>query len=110
MRGWAMNWGTLDTNGQLALAALVVAIVALGFALAANFPGLKGALVVFRDAVLWLAMCVVIGSVALVIWHQAAKATVATHTTEVRPASTPAPSESREQVFRRHTIASQKTP
>ena len=65
-----MFLAALDSNGKMALAALVIAVIALLFSLVANFPGLKGAAVVFRDAVLWLAMCLVLGGGSLFVWKQ----------------------------------------
>ena len=55
---------------QLALAALVCSVAALFFSLVAAFPGLKLVLAAIRDAVLWLALVLVLGGVGYVLWQE----------------------------------------
>jgi hypothetical protein len=57
-------------SNQLALAAFVCSVVALGFSLVAAFPGLKVLLATIRDAVLWLALALVLGGVGYVLWQE----------------------------------------
>lgn len=62
----------MDANlsTQLALAALVCSMAALGFSLVAAFPGLKLLLAAIRDAVLWLALVLVLGGLGYVLWQE----------------------------------------
>ena len=53
------------------VAALVVAVVALGFSVTNAFPGLKTLLAVARDGILWLALFFVLGGVGFVVWNRA---------------------------------------
>jgi len=55
---------------QLSLAALIVAVIALGVSSSAAFPGLKSLLLVVRDGVLWLALFFVVGGAGFVIWQR----------------------------------------
>jgi hypothetical protein len=56
-------------NTQLSLAALVVALIALGVSSMGAFPGLKTGLLVVRDGVLWLALFFVLGGAGFVVWQ-----------------------------------------
>jgi hypothetical protein len=55
---------------QMTIAALVCSGAALFFSLIAAFPGLKVVLAAVRDGVLWLALFLVLGGVAFVVWQQ----------------------------------------
>lgn len=57
-------------HNQMSLAALVVALLALGFSSLAAFPGLKSMLVVVRDGVLWLALFFVLGGAGFIVWQR----------------------------------------
>jgi hypothetical protein len=62
----------MDANlsTQLALAALVCSVAALFFSLVAAFPGLKLLLALIRDAVLWVALVLVLGGLGYVLWQE----------------------------------------
>jgi|GEM_PF-2268578 hypothetical protein len=54
----------------ISVAALCVSVAALGFSVMNAFPGLKTALAVFRDGVLWLALFFVLGGVSFIVWQR----------------------------------------
>ena len=62
----------MDANlqAQISLAALACSVIALFFSMVAAFPGLKAVLAAVRDGVLWLALLVVLGGVAFVVWQR----------------------------------------
>lgn len=60
----------VSLSAQLALAALVFSLAAFFFSLVAAFPGLKVLLAAIRDAVLWLALLLVLGGVGYVLWQE----------------------------------------
>lgn len=55
---------------QLTIAALTCSVVALFFSLLAAFPGLKHVLTAVRDGVLWVALFLILGAAAFVVWQQ----------------------------------------
>src|SRR5262245_51930541 len=57
-------------QNQMTIAALACSIAALFFSLLAAFPGLKGVLAAVRDGVLWFALFLVLGGIALVGWER----------------------------------------
>ncbi len=65
-----MDWQNLMTSEKMSLAAMVLASASLFLSLITAFPQIKGAMVVIRDAVLWLALCAVAGGVGYVFYCQ----------------------------------------
>ena len=65
-----MNWQSWMTSEKLALAALIASCASLSLSLVTAFPQLKGAIIVFRDTVLWLALCFVLGGIGYVSYCQ----------------------------------------
>ena len=55
---------------QLTIAALICSVAALFFSLLAAFPGFKVVLAAVRDGVLWVALFLVLGAGAFVVWQQ----------------------------------------
>lgn len=55
----------------VSVAALCVALVALGFSVMNAFPGVKTLLAVTRDGILWLALFFVLGGVGFVVYSRA---------------------------------------
>ena len=62
-----MDWNSPNT--QMSAAALAASVLALGFSACAAFPELKSTLLVVRDAVLWLALFVVLGGAGFIAWQ-----------------------------------------
>ena len=77
----------MDANlqQQLTLAAVGMSGAALFFSLLAAFPGLKSALAVVRDGVLWFCLFVVVGAGGFAAWQQ----TQATQPTVTKADSSP---------------------
>lgn len=57
-------------QNYLAIAALACSVVALFFSILAAFPGLKHVLTAVRDGVLWVALFLILGAAAFVVWQQ----------------------------------------
>jgi hypothetical protein len=62
----------MDAASQvnISVAALACSAAALVFSLLAAFPGLKHVLAALRDGILWVALFLVLGGVAFVVWQQ----------------------------------------
>jgi hypothetical protein len=62
----------MDAASQvnISVAALACSMAALVFSLLAAFPGLKHVLAALRDGILWVALFLVLGGVAFVVWQQ----------------------------------------
>jgi hypothetical protein len=57
-------------QSYLPLASFVVAALALLVSLLSAFPGLRTALAVVRDGVLWVALFFVIGGIGFIAWQR----------------------------------------
>lgn len=65
-----MSWPTWLTADKLAFAAFLTSLASLFFSLITAFPQIKGLMVVVRDAILWMALCFVLGGVGYVSYCQ----------------------------------------
>ena len=84
-----MDWNSPNT--QMSAAALVASVLALGFSACAAFPELKSLLIVVRDAVLWLALFVVLGGAGFLAWQRLEHAPAAATAENSRLSPSPQP-------------------
>lgn len=65
-----MDWQNVMSSEKMSLAAVIIASASLFLSLTTAFPQIKGAIIVIRDVVLWLALCAVAGGVGYVFYCQ----------------------------------------